>query len=192
MEAVIFDFAGVIASDSFWDWAGERIPNLEEHRAELGQLSARLDIGELPFQDFTRRLGEMAMIPASQVQPEILSRTVVNIGLLPMISALKVGQKIGLLSNGSGEHVRRILTDHQLEPLFHKIQISSECRLVKPDPAAFLRILEELDVAAANSLFIDDREVHVEAASKLGMKALLFTTNAQLARDLATVPGLAW
>ena len=56
--------------------------------------------------------------------------------------------------------------------------------MAKPDPAIYLYTLEKLGTQPAETLFIDDREVNIEAATALGMKALLFTTVDQLRADL--------
>jgi FMN phosphatase YigB (HAD superfamily) len=56
--------------------------------------------------------------------------------------------------------------------------------MAKPDPAIYRYTLEKLGVRPEETLFIDDRQENVEAATALGMKALLFTTVNQLRADL--------
>jgi len=61
---------------------------------------------------------------------------------------------------------------------------SYQLRMAKPDPAIYRYTLDKLGVQPAESLFIDDREINIEAAIALGMNALLFTTVDQLRADL--------
>ena len=54
------------------------------------------------------------------------------------------------------------------------------CRLgvMKPDPAYFRAILDQIDEAAERVLFIDDNEPNVEAARSVGLQAAPFTIDA--------------
>jgi HAD superfamily hydrolase (TIGR01509 family) len=61
---------------------------------------------------------------------------------------------------------------------------SYQLRMAKPDPAIYRYALEKLGTRPEETLFIDDREVNVEAALGLGMKALVFTTVEKLRADL--------
>jgi FMN phosphatase YigB (HAD superfamily) len=58
--------------------------------------------------------------------------------------------------------------------------------MAKPDPAIYRYVLKELGVQPETTLFIDDRQVNVEAANAMGMKGLVFTTVEQLRIDLMT------
>ena len=62
---------------------------------------------------------------------------------------------------------------------------SYQLGIAKPDPAIYRHVLEQLGTEAAETLFIDDRVVNVEAARALGMKSLEFTTVERLRADLA-------
>lgn len=57
---------------------------------------------------------------------------------------------------------------------FETVIASSDIGVRKPDPAFFERLLAELEVAAADVLFVDDREVNVEAARDVGLRAHRF------------------
>jgi len=61
---------------------------------------------------------------------------------------------------------------------------SYKLRMAKPDPAIYRYALEKLGTIPAETLFIDDRSVNVEAAAVLGMKALVFTNVENLRNDL--------
>src|SRR4029077_4144323 len=61
---------------------------------------------------------------------------------------------------------------------------SAEVRLIKPDPAIYEHCLRGLDCVPSESLFIDDREVNVEAARAIGIHALQFQSLTHLRNEL--------
>lgn len=69
--------------------------------------------------------------------------------------------------------------------------------LLKPDPAFYLLACERLDVAPHEVVFVDDKQVCVDAARELGMQAVRFTDTAQTIADIerclatATRPAVA-
>jgi putative hydrolase of the HAD superfamily len=61
---------------------------------------------------------------------------------------------------------------------------SYQLKMAKPDPAIYRHVLRELGTQPEETLFIDDREVNVEAANALAMRGVLFTHVDQLRADL--------
>jgi HAD superfamily hydrolase (TIGR01509 family) len=61
---------------------------------------------------------------------------------------------------------------------------SYQLRMAKPDPAIYRHVLEELGTEPAETLFLDDKLVNVEAALALGFKAIQFSSVARLREDL--------
>jgi len=60
-------------------------------------------------------------------------------------------------------------------------------RRMKPEPSFWLDILEAEGARAERTFFADDSEENVEAASRLGIRAFLYTDAEGLRRDLASV-----
>jgi 2-haloacid dehalogenase len=58
---------------------------------------------------------------------------------------------------------------------FRHIIVSGEVKLLKPDPAIYYLALDRFGLRPADALFVDDREINVEGALAVGMKAHLFT-----------------
>jgi 2-haloacid dehalogenase len=54
----------------------------------------------------------------------------------------------------------------------------------KPDPGIFRRLLSRFDLNPGSTLFIDDAERNVRAASSIGIRTHQFTTAAALRRVL--------
>ena len=64
--------------------------------------------------------------------------------------------------------------------LFRDIVVSGEVELLKPDPAIYYLALDRFGLRPADALFIDDREINVDAALAVGMAAHLFIDAADL------------
>ena len=58
---------------------------------------------------------------------------------------------------------------------FRDIVVSGAEKLMKPDPAIYYLALDRFGVAARDALFIDDRQINVDGAEAMGMRAHLFT-----------------
>ena len=61
---------------------------------------------------------------------------------------------------------------------------SYQLGIAKPDAAIYRQLLKQLGTKPEETLFIDDREVNVEAARGLGMPAIQFSTVEQLRSEL--------
>jgi putative hydrolase of the HAD superfamily len=64
---------------------------------------------------------------------------------------------------------------------------SSELKLAKPDPAIYRHVTEELGLPAGSIVFIDDRQVNVNAALDAGWNAHLWTSGANTRKLLEQV-----
>ena len=60
--------------------------------------------------------------------------------------------------------------------IFDGMVISSEIKLVKPDPAIFHHLLHKFGIKAQESVFIDDHAPNIHTAASLGFHTIHFTT----------------
>lgn len=67
---------------------------------------------------------------------------------------------------------------------FTDIVVSGEVGVAKPDPVIFDILRQRMGRSLGSCVFVDDRVDNVEAAAAAGMDAIVFTTPAQLRRDL--------
>jgi len=84
------------------------------------------------------------------------------------------------LSNWSGETLPRIA--HQFEFLnwFDPLVLSGEVEMVKPDPDIYHYLLKEINREPGECIFIDDSEVNIQTAEKLGFEGIHFSSPQQL------------
>lgn len=184
IKAVIFDFAGVIGVDGYWVWLRENVPNIEEKRPFFQKISEEVDKGIISNKEFVEQIAKKSGKDIDIIWPQIFQRIVINTELLQYITVLRKQYKIGLLTNFTYEWLDEIFQKYNLAPYFDQIIISSRHKLIKPEPKAFLKILELLQITKEEAVFVDDRQGHVDASNKLGLKAFLFTTNEKLKEDL--------
>ncbi len=93
------------------------------------------------------------------------------------------GYKIGLLSNNSTERADE-LRKTGFDKHFDVFHISAETGLVKPDPAAFRLLADELRVPLSELIFIDDTPRSLSTAYECGYTPILFTDYDSLVAQL--------
>jgi len=92
----------------------------------------------------------------------------------------KLGYKIGLLSIHGKEWIEYCEKQFDFHKMFDAIAYSYEDGVQKPDPESFKLIMQRFDAKPEDCIFIDDFDVNVQAAEKLGMKGVVFTSAADL------------
>jgi glucose-1-phosphatase len=79
---------------------------------------------------------------------------------------------LALISNTSDSHIRFLEKNYDFFPLFRKRIYSHEVGIMKPAAAIYEHALKEMQADKYESLFIDDREENVLAASQLGWQTI--------------------
>lgn len=93
--------------------------------------------------------------------------------VMPTLEAIRAaGFQLGLISNGPPSMAEG-MAHLKLAPLFSCIMTSSECGYRKPDPQIFRLALAQAGAHPRDAWFVDDQLAHVQAAARLGMRALL-------------------
>ncbi len=95
----------------------------------------------------------------------------------------KLGLKIAVCSNTIAAHAVP-LRRNGVYSGFDTVVLSCDVGLKKPEPEIFQLTLDRLGVQAGDAIFIDDLVDNVDAARKLGMHAVRFTTAAALETQL--------
>ena len=107
----------------------------------------------------------------------------INQGVLDVISRLHGTYKLAVLSN-SPPGLTNWLADWNVLNFFDVVFCSGDEGIAKPDPKAFELTLERLGVKPKEVVFIDDTREHVNAAQKIGLQGVLFTTAEELEEKL--------
>ena len=102
-------------------------------------------------------------------------------GMRAVVDSLRAdGMRLLLLSNMPSEVWPALVERWDILRGFDGAVISGDERLVKPDPAIYRALIDRYDVDPACALFVDDRQVNVDAARALGFHAVLFRTAADV------------
>lgn len=92
--------------------------------------------------------------------------------------ARAAGYRIFVLSNATSEFYDYFPQRYDLK-LFDGLVVSSDIRLLKPDPRIYGYTLEKFSLIPGECLFIDDIKENTEGAKKAGMQAHLFKNDFQ-------------
>jgi glucose-1-phosphatase len=140
-------------------------------------------IEEAEFRDFVR---ETYNIKASDAQVDAAWNAML-LGLpmakLTLLKRLMQTHQTFLLSNTNTIHLRFINENilppvagvNSLDEYFHRSYYSHLMNKRKPDAEIFLQVLEENNLKAEETLFLDDNQGNIDGAAALGIKTLLVT-----------------
>jgi putative hydrolase of the HAD superfamily len=195
IRAVILDYGQVLARCPTPEEFGRMAKTFNvsfELFYELWEASRNLyDRGDLTAEEYWLRLAAQTNTPIDREQIEILRQVEIEVwahtnpDMLDWVSRLHAaGIKTGLLSNMPLDLAAHVRTNCKWMENFAFKTLSAEVRLIKPEPAIYEHTLRGLGVAAAEAIFVDDRETNVQAARKLGIRAIHFQSIARLKDDL--------
>ncbi len=92
-------------------------------------------------------------------------------GALELVESVKPEYHRAILSNTNAAHWPRLMDEMALAGKFHSYYASHLVGFVKPDDAIYLHVIEHLQVLPEHILFIDDNQVNIDTANRLGMLA---------------------
>ena len=214
IEAVIFDFGGVIVPGSpTGDDPNSPMALLErEHGLPTGFLWPavylnnpgwlQLRVGEGSYdawdvlsRDAIAAISNMetatvvvAALSAARPQGPGLrnKQPEFNEGMLPLIGRLRTRYRVGLLSNAAPGLEDELRDHYKIHDLFHDVINSATVRLAKPDPAIYRLAAERIGLPIDACFFVDDLAHNIASARETGMTAHQFTGYAGLAEALRT------
>lgn len=96
----------------------------------------------------------------------------------------RAGIRTGILSNMGDTVHESLLAAFPWVKNFDWCTWSFQLGMAKPEARIYEYTLEKLGARAEETLFLDDREVNIQAAQALGMKALHFSTVEKLKDEL--------
>jgi putative hydrolase of the HAD superfamily len=197
IRAVIFDY-GMVLTGQPVQAAHEgmvRITGLTVDDFEKFYWADRhaYDEGKLSGQAFWQKFREDSGLALTDEQLEELNQldgkmwTTSDPAMLTWHDQLrKRGIRTAILSNMGDsvlEHIEREFAwIHGFDALVWSFQLG----MAKPAPDIYRHALEKLGTRPEETLFLDDKQVNIDAARELGIEGLLFTNVGQLRRDLVS------
>ncbi|MFK4512063.1 HAD-IA family hydrolase [Bradyrhizobium daqingense] len=206
IEAVIFDFGGVLTSspfEAFTRFETERgLPadiirrtnaanHLENAWAKFERAEVDIDTFDLLFAEESRALG--AEVRGRDVLP--LLQGDLRPEMVEALKRIKAQFKTGCITNNLpanaiGSMTGRSLYVAEVMVLFDHVIESAKIGLRKPDPRIYRLMVETLKVDPARCVYLDDLGVNLKPAREMGMTTIKVTSGAQAIADLEKATGL--
>jgi epoxide hydrolase-like predicted phosphatase len=139
--------------------------------------NARLDLGEENETEFyTRIIREqgLEMDALHTFERYFFDLFSLNEVLMEHIRSSRPQFKTAICSNFSTLLRSLLETKWQIMDAFDTVVISSEVKLLKPDPRIYHWTLKRLHVKPEEAIFVDDMEKNVLGAQAIGMHGILF------------------
>jgi glucose-1-phosphatase len=179
IRVVLFDLGGVLVELSgvpaMLSWMNNRVSPEELWRMWLTSPAVRaFETGRTPPETFAEELiAEMALpVAGDQLLREFSSwPRCLFPGALDLIARVPRRYTRATLSNSNALHWPRLMEDMRLEDAFDRHFASHLTGKIKPDEDAFHHVMNALQCVAEEVLFLDDNQLNVETARRIGMKA---------------------
>jgi epoxide hydrolase-like predicted phosphatase len=101
-----------------------------------------------------------------------------DVELTEFAASLRPAYRTGILSNSADGARREEQARYGFEQLVDVLVYSHEAGVEKPDPRSFQLLCQQLGVAPAEMIFLDDVPGHIAAATELGIHGVLHVSTA--------------
>lgn len=206
IEAVIFDFGGVLTSSPF-----EAFTRFETERGlpidiirrtnaanHLENAWAKFERAEVDIDTFDRLFATESLALGAEVRGRDVLPLLQGDLRPEMVEALKrikAQFKTGCITNNLpanaiGSMTGRSLYVAEVMVLFDHLIESAKIGLRKPDPRIYQLMVETLKVDPKNCVYLDDLGVNLKPAREMGMTTIKVTSGAQAIAGLEAATGL--
>ena len=195
IEVVYFDLGKVIVDFDHSRAAQELLKvtplSLKEAMAVLsdGELVSEYETGRLSSQEHYRKVCRRLQMDVSiEKFRELWGSMFLPEPLLSesFLQDLKKRYRLMLLSNTNEIHFDFLIQHYPILRLVEERLLSYQAGCMKPEARIFELAIKKAGVAPENIFFTDDRPENIEAAQRSGIRALLFQSETQLKRDMAS------
>lgn len=194
IKAVIFDVGGVLVRTEDPAPRRELEIRLRLHpgeaealvyNSEKGQQAQR---GEITAQELWRwiqtRFG-LSDVEVAAFRRQFWGGDRLNAPLLALVRSLRPRHQTAIISNAMDDLLPTLTSIHPLADAFDVIVGSAYEGVMKPAPEIFLRTLARLGRLPEEAIFIDDFAHNVAGAQAVGMAAIHYTSDLDVAAALA-------
>ena len=206
IEAVIFDFGGVLTSspfEAFTRFETERGLPLDIIRRtnaanHLENAWAKFERAEVDIDTFDHLFAAESLALGAEVRGRDVLPLLQGDLRPEMVEALKrikTGFKTGCITNNLpanaiGSMTGRSLYVAEVMVLFDHVIESAKIGLRKPDPRIYQMMVETLKVDPKRCVYLDDLGVNLKPAREMGMTTIKVTSGAQAIAELEAATAL--
>ena len=207
IEAVIFDFGGVLTTSPF-----EAFARFETERSlpagiirrtnaanHLENAWAKFERAEIDIEAFDRLFAAESLALGAEVRGRDVLPLLQGDLRPEMVEALKrinATFKTGCITNNLpanaiGSAAGRTLYITEVMTLFDHVIESAKLGLRKPDPCIYRMMVEALDVDPKRCIYLDDLGVNLKPAREMGMTTIKVVSASQAIAELEAATGLS-
>jgi len=198
IKNIVFDLGNVLISympEEFHARQGDSPDKTELYLREVygGHEWQKIDHGLMTVDAAISSIASRTLMPAQEIarifdlREELLSEIAGNSALLKTLKNARFG--LYYISNFPEDLFRILSAKYEFFRLFDGGVVSSDVKLLKPDPEIYRTLIRRYNINPAESLFIDDLEHNVKGAADEGFITLHLTQAHKLKEHLmALVP----
>ena len=195
IRAVILDYGEVLchrpAPEDIERMAGMFQMDSQSFFPAYLQSRAPYDKGDLLPGEYWQKFAGQAGVKLDAAAIENLRRwdleqwSTVNEPMILWVQKIySAGYKTAILSNMPPDMIEHVRKSFAWLTHFDQHTFSADVRSVKPEPEIYQHCIRALGVQPAEALFVDDREINIEQARAIGIRAIRFHSLGQFRKDL--------
>jgi len=196
IQTIIFDFGNVIARfdvqvflTSLSHFTHLTLEELKLALRGSSDVIASYETGMISSEEFFSRISRNCALTITREQfidayINIFTPVRTTIDLIPK---LKSTYKLGLLSNTSEWHFQHNIQPTPVFHLFDAVTLSFRVKARKPSEAIYRDMLSQLHTDPQHCVYIDDIAEFTDAAERLGMIGIHYTSHEQLLESLKDI-----
>ena len=203
VKNIIFDLGGVIVDInprlSYFFLSEVSGLDIKEvaHRFETSMINERYETGQLTSAQFRTELKKLYNLSVSDREIDaIWNNLLIDIPhqRVKLLQNLSTKYRLFLLSNTNPIHIKKVneilqSNSHllRLELLFEKTYYSYEIEMRKPDAKIYQYVLDDLELVASETVFVDDLLANIESAASVGIQTIHVTGGKKITDLIETV-----
>ncbi|MDQ6532044.1 HAD family phosphatase [Flavobacterium sp. LHD-85] len=179
INAIIFDFGDIFINlDKPATISGLQKLGMKEWNNELNQLNLSFETGSISPEDFIG--GFQKQLPNASKEDILRAWNAVLADFpfyrLEFLQELSKKYRLFLLSNTDSIHINTFEEKSGISfykdfyDCFEKVYFSFDIGMRKPDPKIYQFVLDQNNLVAENTLFVDDKTENTDSAATLGIK----------------------
>jgi putative hydrolase of the HAD superfamily len=189
-KAILFDYGNVLCmpqlESDVESMAACLQIELNRFKTLYWQMRDEYDVGTYDGRDYWTRIARKGGHDITDEQLRIVidmdnvgwSRP--NLVMADWAAKVRKGGLLTAIVSNMPSDIREYLRHLEWMPEFDQYTYSCEIKSVKPSSEIYLYCLEQLKLRPSEVLFLDDRQMNVDAAQQLGIDSYVFTTAEEL------------
>jgi FMN phosphatase YigB (HAD superfamily) len=179
IDTIIFDFGDIFINlDKEGTINGLKKLGLSEWNEELYQLNILFEKGQISEENFIA--GLQKQVPNASIEEILIAWKAVLLKFplyrLEFLKSISKKYRLFLLSNTDAIHIKSFEQEHGISfysafyECFEKVYFSYDIGMRKPDVEIYQFVLDQHNLDASRTLFVDDKKENTDAAHSLGIQ----------------------